>query len=90
MKKFKGYGDEMETLKSNNTLRSLLNMVSRSNASNDYNRIENNFLHAALHLNAMKSIVFPEDQVPDLPADVHRTKYPLVLSLLYVLTFHLP
>ena len=67
--------DSFQMLKANNSLVTLLRMVAGSDTRNDYHRIENNFLYAALHMNVLKSVVFAEDQVPDLPKDVHKNKY---------------
>ena len=76
MRKLNSSSDTMESLKTGHSLVTLLRMVARSNTNNEYFRIENNILHAALHVNALCSVVFPPDQVPDLPRDLHRSKYP--------------
>lgn len=70
-------GDEKtEHLKSPSSLVTLLRLVAQSNEKNAYHRIENNILHAALHINVMNSIAFSEQQLPDLPGNVHKSQYP--------------
>ena len=76
MTKFNRSGEDIEAIRTGHSLVSLLRMVARSNTNNDYFRIENNILHAALHVNALNSVIFSPDQVPDLPRDLHRSKYP--------------
>ena len=76
MNKLRNITDRMNTLKTDNSLVTLLRMIAHSNTNNDYLRIENNILHAALHINALNSVVFSPDQVPDLPRDVHKSRYP--------------
>ena len=75
MNKLRNTIDNMEALKTQNPLVTLLRMVAHSNTNNEYLRIENNILHAALHMNVINSVVFSPDQVPDLPRDVHKSKY---------------
>ena len=53
-----------------NPLQSLMQMLSVNKDNGAYNAIESNFLQAAIHASAMRSIVFPDGTVPDLPGNV--------------------
>lgn len=76
MRRLAAVDKKMDQLKSTNSLVTLLRMIAQSNAKNAYSAIENNILHAALHVNVLRSIAFREGQLPDLPRNVHKSQYP--------------
>lgn len=68
--------ETMERSRSTSSLVTLLRLVAHSNQKNAYHSIENNLLHAALYVNILNSIAFAQDQLPELPSDVHKSQYP--------------
>jgi hypothetical protein len=53
-----------------NPMFSLMHMAAKNNATTKYLAIKENFLLAAIHVAAMKSIPFAKGTLPDLPADM--------------------
>jgi hypothetical protein len=53
-----------------NSMFSLMHMAAKNNATTKYLAIEENFLLAAIHVAAIKSIPFAKGTLPDLPADM--------------------
>jgi hypothetical protein len=45
----------------------LLRLLARNEWSQQYSKIEGNFLVAAVHVACMKELVFPQDSFPDIP-----------------------